>query len=285
MDSLSTRHIIDLAIVGAALLLGVAGFWRGVAKEVFISAGALLGYSLALEWSARWGGWIGDVTRLSSREGTFAAAVAMLIAGSILVGYFGCAVASLPPADGPGRLGGFILGATNAVFVVAVLLDWAQRLVLHPERAETLRTTEVGRRLSAGSDWVLLAVAGVAWILVLGAWQVRKRRRPIVSVGGAPRPGESGFQLRRDAPLAPEPEKLERPAASTWSIPATFAETAPLTRVADPSARTDRQVVDGALVEAPSGYERTEVALRCPSCAERIGGEDRYCLRCGRQLI
>ena len=55
LSSVGTSEIIDIAIVGAVLLLGAAGFWRGIVKELFISASILLAYVVTLEWAARWG--------------------------------------------------------------------------------------------------------------------------------------------------------------------------------------------------------------------------------------
>ena len=286
MESLDTRHIIDIAILGAALLLGVAGFWRGIAKEVFFSAGALLGYSLTIQWSERWGGWLADGTRLSVPEATFAVAATTLLAGLVLVGYVGLALAGLPPADVPGRIGGIVVGVTNGAFVIAVILDWARERILNDGRAEILQSTEVGRRLGENPEWVLLAATIVALILLVASWHVGRRRRPIVGVAGAPRPGESGFRLRRESPLAPEPEKIERQpgSSSAWSIPAAYAETAPLTRVPDPSTRGDRPLRGAGQAKLDSPFERSADADRCISCGARIGDDDKYCPRCGRQL-
>ena len=286
MESLDTKHIIDIAILSATLLLGIAGFWRGIAKEVFLSAGALIGYSLAIQWSGRWGSWLADGTRLSALEATFAVAVATLLAVLVLVGYIGCALAGLPPADVPGRLGGFVVGATNGAFVIAVILDWARGRVLNDNRAETLQSTEVGRRLGENPEWVLLGATAVALVLLVASWQVARRRRPIVGVAGAPRPGESGFRLRRESPLAPEPEKIERQPGTTsaWSIPAAYAETAPLTRVTDPSTSGDRPLREVGQTELNLAFERSAITDRCISCGARIGDDDKFCPRCGRQL-
>jgi hypothetical protein len=287
-DAIGTPEIIDIAIVGVTLLLGAAGFWRGVAKEVFISASLLLAYLVSLEWAARWGGWIGDHTALSTSEGQFAAIVGSMVVGATLLGYIGCTIAGLPPADLPGRLGGLLLGAANAVFIVSVLIERARQLVLDADQRHTLADTRAGQWLSANVEWVTLAVAGVGLAIVMGGAVVRRRRLTIVTAAGRPATGASGFRVRRSAPLAPEAEKISGAGAfASWPDGSSTADTVPLTRVTDPSRHTDRSA---PAVEAPRTFDvdfvpsRTEV-VRCVSCGERVTENDRYCPRCGRLLI
>ena len=286
MDQISTANVIDVAIVGTALLLGIAGFWRGVAKEIYISGSILLGYVLAVQWAVRWGDWVGDQSRLTRDEGVFAISVALVLVMSVVVGYIGCTMAGLPPADAPGRAGGLVLGVTNAVFVTAVVLDWARRLVLSQARLQTLDETRVGSRLGENLDWVVLCGTVAAMTVVVAAWQVRRRRTLIVTAATAQRQADSGFRFRREAPLAPEAEKIERHAGTSvaWTVPAAYAETAPLTRVADLSARNDRPIMDAGRVDANPALWRTDEVVRCISCGERIGDDDKFCPRCGRQL-
>jgi uncharacterized membrane protein required for colicin V production len=286
MDQTSTANIIDIAIISAALLLGIAGFWRGVAKEVFISSALLLGISLAQQWGDRWGNWVGDQSRLTRDEAVFATSITTVLVVSVILGYVGCMLAGLPPADAPGRVGGFVLGATNAVFAIAVILGWARQHVLNDARLLTLDETRLGSWLSENTDWVLFGATLSALGVVIASWQVRRRRMLIVSAASVRRQPDSGFRFRRDAPLAPEAEKLERPAGMTsaWSVPAAYAETAPLTRVPDPSTRSDRPIPNVGQVESSPALWRTDEVVRCITCGERIGDDDKFCPRCGRQL-
>src|SRR4029079_11623855 len=123
LDSIGTPQIIDIAIAGALVLLGAAGFWPRVGKQLVIFAPLRFAWVVSLEWAARWGRWIGDQTSwLSISEGHYVAIVGTIALVTLLLGYVGCTVAGLPPADLPGRMGGLILGAANAVFVITILI-------------------------------------------------------------------------------------------------------------------------------------------------------------------
>ena len=286
MDQISTANIIDIAIICAG---APARDCRFLARRCEGGVHLLLDPArilLASHWADRWGEWVGDQTRLTRDGAVFAVSVAIMGLVSVGLGYIGCTLAGLPPADAPGSIGGFVIGATNAVFVTAAILSWARRDVFSTARLQTLDETELASRLSESTDWALLGAAFAALVVVVASWQVRRRRMLIVSAATVRRQADSGFRFRRDAPLAPEAEKLERPhgAASSWSVPATYAETSPLIRVADPSARNDRPLpVTGGVDTNPALWQTSEV-VRCISCGQRIGDDDKFCPRCGRQL-
>lgn len=292
LDSIGTPEVIDIAIVGAVLLFALAGFWRGLVKEMFISATLLLGYLVTLEWAARWGRWLGEQSRLSTAEGQFVAVTGTIAALTLVLGYIGCTIAGLPPADLPGRLGGLILGAANAVFAISVLITRARQLVLDSSQRTTLTETRIGQWLSGNGDWVLLGVTGAGIVLFAGGL-TNRRRRLAITVTGAPPAGASGFRIRRPTPLAPEAEKIDASIAASasalgsWPEASAMADTVPITRVGDPSRRADRPVVPertSMTIEPGFPASRDEV-VRCVSCGERITEDDRFCPRCGRLLI
>jgi hypothetical protein len=286
VSSIGTPQIIDIAIVGAIVLFGAAGFWRGLIKELFISASLLLGYVVTLEWAPRWGRWLGDrFSALSTADGQYVAIAGTLFFSTVVLGYIGCTIAALPPADLPGRLGGLVLSAANATFAVTVLIARARQLVLDPDRQQTLRKTRIGDWLSQNLDWVNLALIAVGCLLLAGGALTRRRRAALIAMAGAPPAGASGFKVRRRSPLAPEAEKIDAGAAlGTWPA---HGETVPITRVSDPSRANDRPAETGRTVIAPAlGYPPArEEAMRCLSCGERITEQDRFCPRCGRLLI
>jgi hypothetical protein len=294
LNSIGTSEIIDIAIVGAVILLGAAGFWRGIVKELFISASLLLGWVVSLEWAARWGRWVGDQSSLSTAEGQYVVLVATIAALTVVLGYVGCTIAGLPPADLPGRIGGFVLGAANAILVITILIARARQLVLDSAQRETLAETRIGNWLAGHIEWVILAITASGVVLVIFGLVNRRRRLAIVTVAGAPPAGASGFRVRRSAPLAPEAEKIdgsvrgsETPALGSWPESANLVDTVPLTRVRDPSRHTDRPVareISQTSARDVSPASRTEV-IRCVSCGERITENDKFCPRCGRLLI
>ena len=294
LDSIGTPEIIDIAIVGAVVLLAAAGFWRGVVKELFISASLLLAYTVTLEWAARWGRWIGDQSSLSTAEGQYAAVAATLFLLTFVLGYVGCTIAGLPPADLPGRLGGLVLGAANALFLIMILIARARQLVLDSAQRQTLGETRIGDWLSGSLDWVILALAGIGIALVAGALMNRRRRLAVVTAAGTPQAGASGFRIRRGVALAPEAEKIDAnvvrgsaSALSSWPESPNMADTVPLVRVGDPSRRADRPAPSNSSANSFEFGPATgrEEVMRCVSCGERITENDRYCPRCGRLLI
>src|SRR4029078_13059080 len=180
LESIGTPQIIDISIAGAIVLLAAAGFWRGIVKELFISASLLFAWVFSLEWAARWGSWLGDQTSsLATSEAQFVVIVAIIALATLLLGYAGCTMAGLPPADLPGRLGGLILGAANATFVITVLISRARQLVLNADQRQTLTETRIGDWLSGNLDWVMLALAGVGSVLVLGGLLSHRNSREL----------------------------------------------------------------------------------------------------------
>jgi uncharacterized membrane protein required for colicin V production len=286
MSSIGTPQIIDIAIIGAVVLFGAAGFWRGLNKELYITASLLLGYDVTLEWAARWGGWLGDrFSALSTADGQYVAIAGTLLLSTLILGYFGCTIAALPPADLPGRFGGLVLSAANATFAVTVLIARARQLVLDPSQQRTLRETRIGDWLSHNLDWVVLALVAVGSLLLAGGAMTKRRRAALIAITGTPPAGASGFKVRRRTPLAPEAEKIDSGVAlDTWPA---HGETVPITRVSDPSRATDRPADPGRTVTAlPLGYPPArDETMRCLSCGERITEQDRFCPRCGRLLI
>ena len=231
---------------------------------------------------------------MSTAEAQYAVYVATIAVLALLLGYVGCTIAGLPPADLPGRFGGLVLGAANAVLVITILIGRARQLVLDAQQRETLSDTRIGDLLSRNVDWVLLAIAATGLGLVACGWVNRRRRLAIVTAAGAPAVGASGFKVRRPAPLAPEAEKIDGSASGqamsplgSWPDSSSMVDTVPITRVSDPSRHTDRPVLpqeSRLVVGSDPGSPGSEV-FRCVSCGERITENDRYCPRCGRLLI
>src|SRR3954463_8032137 len=133
-DSIGKPEIVDGVVVLIAILRGLAGFWRGIIKESLITASVLLGNLLALAWADRWGTWLADNSRLGTDTAHFTIIALVVLGFALVFGYFGSSIAGLPPADMPGRVGGFILGGTNSILAISFLLPPAVRLVLNSDQ-------------------------------------------------------------------------------------------------------------------------------------------------------
>jgi uncharacterized membrane protein required for colicin V production len=290
LDSIGKPEIVDGAVVLATILLGLAGFWRGIIKESLITGSLTIGNLVAISWTERWATWLADNSKLGQDTARFTIIAVLVLGSAIVFGYITASIAGLPPADMPGRIGGFILGCTNAVLAISFLVPPAVALVLTTDQQATLTNTRIADWISANPDWILLAAAGVGLVLVLGGINIRRRRAAFLPTA-AQRPGSSGFKIRRSQPLAPEAEKIAPgpvpTAYSSWSNAAPFTDTVPLGRVSDPSRTGDRPnalPVDPNYAGFPVGAS-TDESVRCISCGERISDNDRFCPRCGRLMV
>jgi len=280
---MSTATIVDLATLLFMLILGGLGFWRGIVKESMISGALLFGVVLAATWDERWGTWLATNSTLEPSGAVFVIRAACILASASVFGYIGCHLADIPPADMPGRIGGFIVGLLNAVLLIAILVPAAWLLVLTDRQRTWIDQSHGLDWMQRNPDWLILIVGGIGLLIVAAAILVRRRRAAYLPAI-AERPGSSGYQPRRaEQPLAPEAVKIDpTPGAgiySSWNVAPSAAATVPLTRVADPTDGTDRNGAQSA-IPSPSAE-----SIRCISCGERISAEDRFCPRCGRLLV
>jgi uncharacterized membrane protein required for colicin V production len=287
-DRIGTPEIIDIATVVVVAVIGAFGFWRGIVKEFLITAGILIGAFVAFTWETRWANWLAENTTFDADSALFAVRAGLIFLGALLFGYIGSYLADLPPADMPGRVGGFIVGCVNGVLLIALLGLPLYALISADLRADVDQTRVLDWMLANG-DWLVLGSAGAGVFVLLCSLITRRRRAAYLPVT-ATRPGSSGYQPRRgDQPLAPEAEKIDPvpdPSSyGTWNIGSPTSATVPLQRVADPTQGTDRPAPGSAVQPGypppPSGEE----IVRCISCGERISPDDRFCPRCGRLLV
>jgi hypothetical protein len=145
--------------------------------------------------------------------------------------------------------------------------------------------SHVARALVFDFDRIMLGVAAIALVLAFASVSVRRRRMAILSPGGSAPQGSSGYQIRRDRPLAPEAEKIEtgNPVSSD-----PLGETVPIARVSDSSGSYNRPASSASTWNEETAEDvraaNTEV-VRCISCGERLNTADRFCPRCGRSLV
>jgi uncharacterized membrane protein required for colicin V production len=286
MDRIGTPELIDICIVAAILVLALVGSWRGAVKEVFVSASLLLGVLVGDYWTAEWSDRLSGWFDLSSDTSQLIFQVAIPVVAIVFIGYVASVNAGVPPADAPGRAGGFVVGAMNGIILLSIVSSGMYDHFLSTRERDDLAASWVGSALVFDFDLVALAIGAVALLLSFASVMIRRRRAAILGPGRAQIAGASGFHVRRDGPLAPEAEKLE---STTWPAGAAspIGETVPLARVVDPSRTSDRVPATPAwnvATEEDVAAARAEV-VRCISCGERLSTEDRFCPRCGRSLI
>lgn len=177
VPQIDTPLLLDI-LLGLTILLFVPfGIRRGVAKEAMVSAGILLGATLAERFSQDWGAVLSRTLNLDQGAAHFAAAALTLFACTFLLGYGGAALGAIRPGT-LGRLVGGLLAAFNAALLLSYLLDWINRIL---QQGAALDDGIVSRALVLQADRLLLYGAGVLLALTVLGWIVsatRSRRQP-----------------------------------------------------------------------------------------------------------
>jgi uncharacterized membrane protein required for colicin V production len=175
---IDTPLLLDI-LLGLVIILFVPfGIRRGAAKEVMVSAGILLGATLAERFGGAWGSELSQRTGIEANAATFAVSAAILFAGTFLLGYGGGAALGKVRSGTLSRLAGGLLAAFNAALLLSYLLSWINAY-LGQDRA--LDQGILSRSLLEDADRLLLAAAAVLLALTILGWIVnalRSRRQP-----------------------------------------------------------------------------------------------------------
>lgn len=291
-DRITTPEIIDIVALSLILLMGLLGSWRGVVKELFISVAVLLSLMVSSQWSMEWADRLAGQFDMDPADAELFIRVMILIVGPVFIGYVASVNAGIPPADVPGRVGGFIVGAINAVVLISALSTTVYALQLSDAQRQTIQDTRLISAMIDDFDLIILVIAALALVLAFASATIRRRRMSILGPSESNRPAASGFQIRRDKPLAPEAEKIETTSAKGYgtgmgrSTGTPLGETVPITRVSDPSSSLDRPVpASGSRSDGDAAIPINAEAVRCLSCGERLTDDDKFCPRCGRSLV
>ena len=190
VPQIDTPLLLDILLGLIVLLFVPFGIRRGVAKEAMVSAGALLGATLAERFGVAWGAELATRFGLEQGTATFAASTSLLLACTFLLGYGGGAALGRTRPGTASRLAGGLLAAFNAAFLLSILFGWIDEF-LH--QGAVLDDGIVGGALLRRADLLLLGAAGVLLVLTVLGWIVnasRSRRQPRESdgslVGGIP---------------------------------------------------------------------------------------------------
>jgi uncharacterized membrane protein required for colicin V production len=178
VPQIDTPLLLDI-LLGLVILLFVPfGIRRGVAKEAMVSAGVLLGATLAERFGGAWGAELASRFALEPGAATFAASATLLFACTFLLGYGAGAVLGRSRPGTASRLAGGLLAAFNAAFLLSTLFGWIDEYL---QQGAALDDAMIGEALLRQADLLLLAAAGVLLVLIVLGWIVnasRSRRQP-----------------------------------------------------------------------------------------------------------
>jgi uncharacterized membrane protein required for colicin V production len=183
VPQIDTPLLLDI-LLGLVILLFVPfGIRRGVAKEAMVSAGVLLGATLAERFGPGWGAEL--TARFGPEQGaaTFAASAALLFACTFLLGYGAGAALGRSRPGTASRLAGGLLAAFNAAFLLSTLFGWIDQIL---QQGAALDDGIIGEALLRRADLLLLGATGVLLVLTVLGWIVnasRARRQPRESNG------------------------------------------------------------------------------------------------------
>jgi uncharacterized membrane protein required for colicin V production len=178
VPQIDTPLLLDILLGLVVLLFVPFGVRRGVAKEAMVSAGILLGATLAARFGETWGAELAQRFPLERGAATFTASVAILFASTLLLGYGGGAALGAMRVGMLSRLVGGLLAAFNAALLLSYLLAWIDQFL---GQGGILDDGIVGRALLRQANLLLLGAAGILLALTVLGWIVnlsRSRRQP-----------------------------------------------------------------------------------------------------------
>ena len=275
MPQIDTPLLLDI-LLGLVILLFVPfGIRRGVAKEAMVSAGVLLGATLAGRFGAAWGAELSSRFGMEQGAATFAASAALLLACTFLLGYGAGAALGRSRPGTASRLAGGLLAAFNAAFLLSTLFGWIDEFL---QQGAALDDGIIGEALLRRADLLLLGAAGVLLALTVLGWIVnasRSRRQPRESdgslMGGIPA-RQRPVRMANDGDAGKYEPGLE-PVSRSGRFGQGLEATSPL-----PVGSTLRR--GGALAARRAGHageqwpqpgeSGREYAAACPGCAAAL---------------
>jgi uncharacterized membrane protein required for colicin V production len=198
VPQIDTPLLLDILLGLIVLLFVPFGIRRGVAKEAMVSAGVLLGATLAERFGAAWGAELTSRFGLEQGAATFAASAALLFACTFLLGYGAGAALGRSRPGTASRLAGGLLAAFNAAFLLSTLFGWIDELL---QQGAALDDGIVGEALLRRADVLLLGAAGVLLVLTVLGWIVNASR-------SRHQPRESDGSLRGGIPPRQRPVRM-----------------------------------------------------------------------------
>ena len=178
VPQIDTPLLLDI-LLGLVILLFVPfGIRRGVAKEAMVSAGVLLGATLAERFGGAWGAELSCPLRAGAGRRDIRRLRGVALDCTFLLGYGAGAALGRSRPGTASRLAGGLLAAFNAAFLLSTLFGWIDEFL---KQGAALDDGIIGEALLRRADLLLLGAAGVLLVLTVLGWIVnasRSRRQP-----------------------------------------------------------------------------------------------------------
>ncbi len=296
---MSESILLSLIFAGIIALIGYIGANVGVARGFVLSAAVLVGAECALWWSDSIGLRITDWFSFSAATGRFLAAMILLFAVTLLLGFAGSIVLAWGTPTRWGASMGGLLGAANGALLIAMALRLYYLSYAGQLTSDPLADSAVTRLLWRNFDWFILGFAIVATVLLL---YTRFSRLQLA----IPDPSARASFARPVPPPVPRADIRERllddsrsnvpqQANQSAGVNGTVA-TSESTRIDDTIYAPARSSSSGA---GPTVVERTVVEVHetkiqlptarntvrfCPNCGMTLDASDHFCPDCGYTL-
>lgn len=187
MPIIETSLLLDV-LLGLVILLFIPfGIRRGAAKEAMVSAGILLGATLADRFASQWGDELALRFGIEPSVATFSTSLLLLFGCTFLLGYGGGAALGPSRPGTLSRLAGGLLAAFNAALLLSYLVAWIARDL---RQGAALDEGIISTALLHQADMLLLGAAVVLFGLTVLGWIInatRAHRQP-QAVRGRPDP-------------------------------------------------------------------------------------------------
>lgn len=297
---MSESIVLSLIFAGIVALIGYIGANVGIARGFVLTASILAGAEAALWWGSDIGERLSDWFSVSASTGRFLAAMCLLLAVVLLIGFAGSAVLAWGMPTKWGAVLGGLLGAANGALLIAMALRLYYLAYAGQLTSDPLNDAIVTRVLWINFDWFILGFVIVAGILLLFT---RFTHRAVT----VPDPPARGSFSRPVPPPVPRPD--ERHAYSTGSRAASSAAPGDLPSGNGAGANQVRPGFDNEIYAPPRAVESASsqrivertmvvevqetsaelptarnVVRFCPNCGMTLDASDRFCPDCGYTL-
>lgn len=164
---MSDYLILDLLFGVIVVLFAAIGMWRGVVKEIPVTAAIFLGAALASSWAVPWGNDLAREADLRTDVSRMIVTASALLGATLILGYGGGALIASHELGWGSRLIGGILAAINGGLILHFVLHGVESFFTGEATRDALRQSEVARILLREFGWILVAVASLLALCIV----------------------------------------------------------------------------------------------------------------------